>query len=460
MSEKSSKSKIITVSLLIKDIQNDPHFFKLPVEVSEPDMIRDVILEKYSTNTGIIESFIDSQRIILQWSPEKIDHAAENLHSEAMEFAKAKQYDKAIEKWEKAIFIHSADVEYLYKLALVHFEMKKFHNSIRYLEKATIICPIHYRAKLLMGINWIKLRKFDRAEECVLASNRLNRSNILIYLNLGAIYSIQKRFNEAIDMFNTALQLSPSESRAYLGLARIYNMLSDVEMSNSYFKKVIELVPGTRMAEYAKRSIVVSNKAETDEGTTDNKENQLADGMQHYLSGDYIVSGRQYKSYLNSHPSDDYAWYLLGETNLRTGLLNESADCFKRAIKLNPKRGLYYKSLGIVLHYLGRSNEVVEILKKAIEMGKKDAICLTLQGINLNRQQKIEDAIQSYKMTLKKYHNNPLAMYNLALAFLQTDEKEQAVRLINEILAFDCYVPLKNKAKKVLKNLQSTSPNS
>ena len=72
---------------------------------------------------------------------------------------------------------------------------------------------------------------------------------------MGAIHSVKKRFNEAIEMFNKTIQMSPRESRAYLGMAKIYVQLSDTEAANSYFRKVIELSPNTSIAEFAEQSM-------------------------------------------------------------------------------------------------------------------------------------------------------------------------------------------------------------
>lgn len=450
-----SKFKSITVFFTLKDVQNDPHFFRLPGEIASIDEIKDVIMEKYQTKTGSLEGQLDRQRLVLCWSPERIDKNAEILHREALEYAKNRQFDKAIEKWGRAHSINDSDVDYLYKLGLLYFEMKKYGESIKYLEKAEKICPIHFKIQLLLGINWIKLKQFENAKQYILSSNRLNRSNVLTYLNLGAIYSIQKDYKKAIEVLNTTIQLAPKESRAYLGLAKIYTMMNDIEMANSYFKKVIELAPGTKLADYAKKSMVLSHKEQINEDTSNNGKELLAKGIQFYLSGDYLVSSQQYKEYLKSHPSDDYTWYLLGEIKLRTGELDEAADCLKRAIRLNSKRGLYYKSLGVVLNYAGKSKEVLEVLNKAVELGKNDILCQTLLGINLFRERKIEEAIHQFKLTLGKFSNNPLAMYHLALAYLQTDRGEQAKNLINKMLAFEQFIPLKIQAKKLNEEMRN-----
>ena len=457
MSNSDSKSKVVTVSLLLKDISADAEAYGIPVNTRDNNVIRHKLLDKYKTNHGILECTVDKERFILQWHPDSFDKKAENYHNEAIGFIKKKQYEGAIARLEEAISLNKSDVEYLYKLGLVYFEMKNFKDSVKYLERAVTICPIHYRSHLLLGINWIKLRDINKAEKHVLESNHLNRSNIRTYLNLGAIYSIQKRYNEAIEMFNTSIQLSPAESRAYLGMARIYMMLNDTEAANSYFKKVVELSPSTQMAEYAKRSIKASSREESDADTIDRTEDQISKGAGFYLTGDYSVSSRKYKEYLNLHPSDDYAWYLLGETKLRTGELNESADCFKRAIRLNAGKGLYHKSLGIVYHYLNKSKDVLDSLKKAMELGKKDALCWTLQGLHLVQQKKIEPAINAFNMAMKKNPNNPLVMYSLALAYMKNKRTKEAIELLKTILSFEYFVPIKNQAKQVLRNLDVSS---
>lgn len=454
MPEKPSKSKLIIVSILVDDVINDPYYFNVPAEVSSPEKILEHVLKKYHTDTGILEGFIDRNRIVLHWYPDKVDETAETLHQEALKRAKSKQFTAAIGLWEKAIArSDSCDVDYLYKIALVLFELKKYEESIQYLEKAVTVCPIHHKALLLLGINWIKQRKFNKAEISISASNRLNRSNTITYLNLGAIYSVKKQYNEAIEMFNAAIRLSPRESRAFLGLARIYSLINDIETSNNYFRKVIELAPNSKIAELAKRSIVVPETGKSASQKSGNREEFFSKGMGLYLYGDYAAASSQYKEYVNKHPSDDYGWYLLGESKLRSGNPTEAVDCFKRSIRLNSKRGIYYKALGVGLHYLGRAEETVEVLKRAIELGKRDALCYTLIGINLGRQKKIGDSIQNYDHTLTKYPNNPLAMYHMALALIQMDEKEKAGELISKIMSYEYLVPIKNLAKKLSKTL-------
>jgi predicted Zn-dependent protease len=73
------------------------------------------------------------------------------------------------------------------------------------------------------------------------------------------------------------------------------------------------------------------------------------------------------------------------------------------------------------------------------------------------RERKIADAISQFKAVMKKDPNNPLAIYNLALAYIQSNEKKQASDMLNKIITLDYFAPIKEMAKKLIKNIDSTS---
>jgi tetratricopeptide (TPR) repeat protein len=450
----NSSSKIISVTLKIQDIQNDPFFFPIPGETPSADEIRDLIYGKFKTGHGKIEISAEKEYITIQWRPEYIDVNAENLHSAAVNLAKHRQFETAISKWIQAIAINNKDVEYHYHLGLVYYELKKFQESIQSLQSVCSICPIHYKAHLALGINFIKTKDFDQAVHHLSMSARLYNNNTLAYLNLGAVYSFKKRFNDATEMFNKTIQLSPKESRAYLGLARIYTQLNDAEAANSYFKKVVELVPNSPSAELAKKSMIQTRPENVVRHSSDNKIENLSKGVAYYLSCKYALAAEHYQAYTHVQPSDDYAWYLLGETSLRLNKTDESVDCFRKAIRINSKRGLYYKALGISFYLIQKYEESIENLKKAIELGKNDPLTITLYATNLVRVHRDGDAIQQFRFALRKNPNNPMAMYHYAFTLIQHDEKQKAVELLEKINTLEYFAPIKEQSKKLLNSLR------
>jgi len=451
-----TKSKIITAKINLKHLLQDPFFFQIPGESTNHSEILKIALEKYKTNYGNLKADIQNNQLIIQWKPEKLDNSAEQIHQSAIKLAKEKHFDLAEKKWIQAIQINSSDVEYLFKLGLLYFEQKKYTQSIEILNKSVTVCPIHERAHLILGIALIKMRKINRAEIHILHCRRLNNNNALASLNLGAVYSIQRRFEEAILMFKKTIELSPKEVRAYLGLGQIYTMLNDIENANNQFNKVIQLAPNSKIAETAKLSIKTTENitiAQKKDIINVKKEEKIATGIGYYLAGDYKKAGNLYKDYLKFKPSDDFVWYLLSEAMLRLGKMAESSDCLKKAIRTNPNRALYYKTLGIVLHHQTKTEEATKILKKAIDLGKKDPLTVTLYGINLLRLKKINECEQQLQSILKKDPNNPLAMYHLSLALLQQKQNKKAKELVDKIINIKSDFPVKKQAKALLNKL-------
>jgi len=455
MDERNIKPHEVSVSINIKDIREDLDFFNIPNETSQPEMLKNFVLEKYKTKHGNLKGQIDGSDIILNWKPVKFSLDSEVLYDRALEFINKNDYEKAVSLIQKAIKFSKEGIDYYYKIGLILYENKQYNKSIEVLAKAIQICPIHHRSILLIGLNYMKIRKFDKAEKYVLECNRLNKQNVLTFLHLGVIYSIQRRFNDAIQMFNKTVKLSPNEIRAYLGLARIYTMLNDVETSNKCFQKLIDIAPDTKLSEYAKRSIVSTGTIKSHIFPKNKRGTFISKGMGYFISGEYAMAAKQYRQYLKNKTSDDFGWYLYGEAKLRCGDLEEASDCFKRAIKLNNKNGLYFKALGIVKHYQGKPTETIDTLHKADELGKKDDLCTTLIGMNYIKLRKIEDSIRYLESSIQKNPNNPLALYYLAMAYFQKNDKNQAVQMIDKILSFKYITPIKNQASRLLKNIQA-----
>ncbi|NQT26351.1 tetratricopeptide repeat protein [candidate division KSB1 bacterium] len=405
----------------------------------------------------MLEAFFEKNVLLLQWYPEEVDEAAESLHHEATGLVREKQYARASEKWKHALTLREDDIEYLYKLGLVLFELKQYTESIEFLKKAVEICPIHEKAHLILGITFLKLRNLERAEKHILECKRLNSRNVLAILNLGAVYSIQKQFDAAIKSFEEVIQLNNKETRAFLGLAKIHHLMHDPEKANKNFRKVIELAPNSKIADFAKRSIqmIASQVNEKSDQSLQNQEEQINKGIQYYLASDFKNAAKCYQNYLNFKPGDHYIWYLLGETQIRLGRAHEASDCFKRSVRLNDNRGLYYKSLGMTLYFLGEYEKAVQILKKAIELGKNDPLCHTLLGASLVKTDKLDDASEELTMAYKKIPTNVFALYQLALIQVQKNQKEKAIGFLNRILSKPINHNLKKQTKKMLRNVEA-----
>lgn len=382
-----------------------------------------------------------------------MDNTVRSLNQKALVFYKQKKYDEAISVWQEALQKAPLNATVLYSLGIVFFEKKEYKNAVVYLKKVTDIAPDHYKALLILGSAYLKLRQFETAEEYIKKSLSLKPGNKMAYLNLGAIYSVRREFDDAIQMFEETLRIDPSEIRAYLGLGKIYAFKGDNEKAQENFKKIIAINPNSTIAAFAKKALITMESSNV---SSEDIEHYFADGFRYYL-GNYLKEAENnYQNYLNFRPKDDLAHYFSGETLLRMGKLKKSFSEFKKAIFSNPRKGLYYKELAILLDKYGNPEDVIEIVKKAIKLGKEDTVTLTLLGKNLVKLKKSKEAIPELEKALKLEKNNILARYELARSFIENGDFQEGHEQINAILKMLIKSPLKEKAKKLLDTLNQS----
>ncbi len=376
-----------------------------------------------------------------------MDEMVKNIHHKAIALYKQKKFDDAIRLWQKALEIDPEEIEVLYSLGLINFELKKYDEAIRFLERLLELSPGHFKAMLIIGTAYIKMRKFDLAEEYIQKSIAINPKHKLAFLNLGAIYSVQRKFDRGIEMFEKVVELYPQEPRGYLGLAKIYALLEDAEKANSYFRKVIELDPNGPMGNYAKKAIFVTEKAEKSERDI---EQLYAEGYRFFLAGYYRDAASRFEEYLQYRQKDDLVHFIHAEALMRCGETKKSFLAFKRAILSNPKKGLYYKELAILIDKIGKASDVLEVIKKAKELGKNDSIVLYLEGKNLNRLDRFQEAAEVLKAAIKSDKNNLAAYLELAKAYIGLDQPAVAQEQLQFILDHPLETPLKTAANTLM----------
>lgn len=371
------------------------------------------------------------------------------IHNKAISFYKEKKFIEAIQLWQQALAVNPQEIEVLYSMGIINFELKKYEESLEFLNKLLELSPGHYKAMLIAGTAYLKLRKFDKAEEFIQKSIEINPKQKLAYLNLGAIYSILKKFDDAIKMFEKVIEEFPDEKRAHLGLAKIYSITEETVKANSSFKKVIELDANGPFGNYAKKALLLSEGAGKDEKDL---EQLYVLGYKSLIAGYYNDAIDKFAAYLVSRPKDHLVNFLMAQGQLRTGMLKDSFLSFKKAILNNPKYGLYYKELAILLDKIGKPRDVLEILAKSKELGKEDAVVCYLSGKNLLKMGEPEKAEKELEKAIKYDRNNIVARYELAKLLIDRGEADRAKIYLDFIREYPLATPVKEKAEKLSMN--------
>jgi len=454
---KDQKNKVITAVLKVSEITEDINKLNHPMDDQEKKTIVKKLLGLSSNYNGSIDFTVQNDEIIFSWKIQKINTKANKLHNSALQFARNGELKNSIEHWEQATDIDPYNPEYFFNLGVAYFELKKYMESVEALSRTLAICPIFYKAHLILGTSYLKLRKFENSKKQFEKYIRYVKNNSLAYLNLGTVHSILSDYKNGLLMFERAIEISHKEPRAYLGIAKIKLALGKTDEANIYFKKVIEIGGNSSISNYAKRSIATENKKKPADNNTiithDNPEEYYSHGYRYYLNSNFQKSAEMYKKYLSLKPEDDYVWCSLGESYLRCGEVKLAAEAFKKAAKISPQKGLYFKELALSFYKLEDYEKVIVAASKAKELGKADSVTYCIWGKALFERGNINEAIIMLDHSLKSNKNNLLAKYFLAEALAKNDDTINAIGYLEEIITSKNKTPLKEKSESLKKNM-------
>ncbi len=123
---------------------------------------------------------------------------------------------------------------------LIH--LNDYDDAIFYLEKAVNINE-RFEYLFQLGSLYILKKRLDDAEKILKKAVLLNPENSSAHDNLGIIYSEKGLYNKAIKKFEKAIQLNPESADAYFNLGLVYRKKGKISKMRQFFEKAAELNP-------------------------------------------------------------------------------------------------------------------------------------------------------------------------------------------------------------------------
>lgn len=150
-------------------------------------------------------------------------------------YAKAGQYDKAIEEFSEAIRLDRNDSDSYFARGLAYSAKNQFDKSVEDYTKAIALNPMNAEAFMQRGFDW-PVNQPDRAIEDFSKVIALNPNNEVAYFNRGGRLLSKSQFDGAIEDFNKAISLDSSFAEAFNARAMAYalkggpneNLISDL----------------------------------------------------------------------------------------------------------------------------------------------------------------------------------------------------------------------------------------
>jgi tetratricopeptide (TPR) repeat protein len=92
-----------------------------------------------------------------------------------------------------------------------------------------------------MGLAWIDLKEYEKAEECIERAVSLNPGLIYAYIDLAALSALKENFHRAIQILKKGTRIDPGFHRLHFLMAEYAGRAEDYRTALTYIDRALEL---------------------------------------------------------------------------------------------------------------------------------------------------------------------------------------------------------------------------
>ena len=194
---------------------------------------------------------------------------------------------------------------------------------------------------------------------------------------LGLALAAQGRLDEAIDAYRQSLEIDPAYVWPYVDTSFALFDQGKLDEAIIAARKALEIYPESAEA-YRVSGVVLAAQGRLNEATDAYR--KALDLMRRQGKWDQMVGvafrqveGRPQMSSAHFGPTDPTAHFEYGILMYEEGKLDEAIDRFRKALELDPQRGMALYYLGNALRQQGSLDEAIQAYRTAIEIDAKYA---------------------------------------------------------------------------------------
>lgn len=301
------------------------------------------LLEEQRDLQGAVRLY---QRYLSQVNPHKKQYRNEIVRL----LLSDKSYEAALEHLQRMVADDPLDLHSQIRIGLVYAEMGRHAQAIEQLAVIVEAHPDELRVRDYLGLMYEEIQDYDRAIQAYEANLQRDPSFFDSRMHLGYLAYKLKRYGEAIRHLRQAVELNPGSPESHLLLGLAYVQSEQFEAATSVFEHGLTLHP--------KHADLRFNL-----GAAYDKLHRFPDVV------------REMEMVLSIEPDHADALNYLGYTYADRDIhIEKAVELTKRAVALKPQNGYYVDSLGWALFKMGRVQEALRELQRAVALVKDDPV--------------------------------------------------------------------------------------
>ena len=279
-------------------------------------------------------------------------------------------------------------------------------------------------------------------------------------LRLSGVSSIEQGNPQAaLIPLNRVIKIAPDFAKAYEDIATAYFLMGDLEQSEKYLKKSLELYPkvfttwkslGDILFDQGKKE--EANKAYKEALKTDSRYEEMTKAMALISKGQSVEAESIYRGILAKDPKNVDALRLLALLASRNGAIDQAIGMLLKCTELAPDYAMAWDNLGKMYRQKEDYIKSIKCLQKATELRPEWPQGWAGLGTVYTRASLHEEGIQAYLKSISLKDNQPRVHLSLGHVYKTIGLQEESIKSYKKTIELD---PQNGEAYWSLANLKT-----
>lgn len=149
-----------------------------------------------------------------------------------------RDYDKAIECYQKAIEILPDYHQAWFIMGMAYFNKQDYEKAIECYKKAIEIKPDKHDAWFFMGLTYVDKQDYDNAIKCYKKAIEIKPDDYITLYNMGIAYGNKQDDEKSIECYKKAVEFKSDYTDAYINLIETLIIHNNINSATDYFNTV------------------------------------------------------------------------------------------------------------------------------------------------------------------------------------------------------------------------------
>lgn len=354
------------------------------------------------------------------------------------------RYPEAVAELKEAVRLDPNDPTACKNLAMTYFSLRDYSKAVTTLQQLLRLKPSDEHAHLFLGDGYKALKEYDKAVAAYREAVRLRPNNSSAWAGLGFSYYYLSQDSEAVNAFQQAIRLQPDYAYAYRGLGFAYAGMGRKEDALQVYKKLQGIDQTEAQKVYDSISKMSASAPKSNVPTATNTPSQsagstnahLAEGNKFLESEDYARALEAYRKATALEPSAN-AYNGLGLAYSALKQYSNTVSAFQQAIRLQPRDATLHCNLASTYIEMEQYENAKGASREALSLKPDYADATNLLGVAHFRLKQYPEAAGLFQQAIRLTPDNAALFHNLGKTYFLMGRKEETQRIYRRLLALD-----------------------